>query len=97
MLNLERRWGGIDRGDWTIELDGNVVGSVAHQEAIELPIEPGHHTLRLAGAGRRISPVRSFEATDGEIVKFHCRSALIWPIMVAAMIKNDLWISLRPG
>jgi hypothetical protein len=38
--------------------------------------------------------MRSFDAADGELVRFSCRSALIWPIMVAALIKNDLWIGL---
>jgi hypothetical protein len=94
-FNLSRRWGGIDRNDWTIEIDGKVVGSIAYQDSVDLPIEPGHHTLRIVGKGKRLSPVQAFDAGDGTVVRFWCRSALIWPIMVAALVKNDLWITLK--
>ena len=95
-LKLSRRWGGaIDRSrEWQIVMDGNVVGSIASQKTVELPVEPGHHTLQL-GSHRHFSPERSFEVADGQVVSFWCRGAMVWPMYVAALIKPDLWISLR--
>jgi hypothetical protein len=94
-LRLSRRWGGTgnDR-EWGMEIDGSVVGSIAYRQTVELPIEPGHHTLRLSGGGH-VSPLRSFDTADGDVVSFRCRSALVWPVMVAALVKPDLWISLK--
>jgi hypothetical protein len=48
-----------------ITLDGTVVGAIANNEAVEVSVEPGHHTLRL-GSGRHRSRERSFDvAQDG--------------------------------
>ena len=94
-LQLQRRWGGpINRAPWDIELDGAVVGTIAVGDTVELPIEPGQHTLRVQ-RGRRLSPLRSFDASDGDMVRFHCRGAMLWPQYIAALMKPDLWISLR--
>jgi ribosomal protein S19 len=38
---------------------------------------------------------RSFDAADEQLVRFWCRSQLIWPMHIASLIKPDLWISLR--
>ncbi|MHB1535516.1 MAG: ABC transporter permease [Acidimicrobiales bacterium] len=95
-LTLSRKWGGLidRRREWQIEIDGNVVGSIADQKTVELPVEAGHHTLRLS-SHRHFSPERSFDAADGQVVSFWCRAAMLWPMYVAALIKPDLWISLR--
>jgi hypothetical protein len=80
---------------WQITLDGAVVGTIAAGQTVELPIEKGYHTLRLNSA-RHHSPERSFEAADGQVASFTCRTAVaFWPVHVAAAIKPDLWISLR--
>ncbi|MHB8661660.1 MAG: ABC transporter permease [Acidimicrobiales bacterium] len=97
-LALSRRPGGIiDRDrEWQIEIDGNVVGSIANRKTIELSIVPGRHTLRLSSR-RHLSPQRSFDASDGQVVRFACRAATLWPMYLVALIKPDLWISLRPN
>ena len=96
-LTLTRKWGGItDRGKWQILLDGAAANSITRQETVELPIEPGHHTLRVKRSDRFLSPERSFDAADGQNVRFGCRSQLYWPMYVASLVKPDLWISLRP-
>lgn len=80
---------------WQITLDGAVVGTIAAGQTVELPIEKGYHTLRL-NSDRHHSPERSFEAADGQVVGFTCRTAVaFWPVHVAAAIKPDLWISLK--
>jgi ABC-type transport system involved in multi-copper enzyme maturation permease subunit len=95
-LALSRKWGGvIDRHrEWPIEIDGSVVGSIASQKTVEFSVEPGRHTLHL-GLNRHLSPERSFEAADGQVVRFRCRAATLWPMYLAALVKPDLWISLR--
>ena len=82
-------------GEWQVIVDGTVAGSIAPQETVEVPVEPGHHTLRLKKSSRFLSPERSFEADDGTDARFHCRFAMFWPVWLAALVKPDLWISLR--
>jgi hypothetical protein len=95
-LALSRKWGGlIDRNrEWQIEIDGDVVGSIASKKTVELPVEPGRHTLHLSSR-RHSSPQRSFEAADGQVVSFWCRAARVWPMYLAALVKPELWISLK--
>jgi hypothetical protein len=82
-------------GEWQVIVDGTVAGSIAPQETVEVPVEPGHHTLRVKKSRRFLSPERSFEAADGTDARFHCRMAMLWPQWLAALAKPDLWISLR--
>lgn len=95
-LRLTRRWGGWVYGSrpFEISLDGKVVGSISNDQTAELPVEPGRHTLQM-GAGRHISPVRSFDVDDGETVSFWCRGQMLCPLYFAALIKPDLWITLK--
>jgi hypothetical protein len=82
------------REQGSVELDGTPIGSIGHGETVEVPVEPGHHTVRLRSQ-RHSSPERSFDAADGQMVSFSCRAAVFWPQYVAALIKPDLWISLK--
>jgi len=97
-VRLVRGWSGIVIGaqseHWKIAIDGTVVGSIATKETVEVSVEPGHHTLRL-GSGRHRSAERSFDVGKDEVVGFGCHGPRIWPMLVAALVKPDLWISLR--
>jgi hypothetical protein len=97
-VRLSRMWSGIGIGtqgaQWDIAIDGTVVGAIANKETVEVSVEPGHHALRL-GAGRRRSPERLFDVAQDEVVGFRCHGPRIWPMLVAALVKPDLWISLR--
>ena len=101
-LRLSRTWGGnpisgVGGGrnqGWNIALDGKVVGTIAHQETVEVAMAAGHHTLRL-GQGRHISQERSFEVADDEAVSYQCHRPRFWPFTLAALVKSDLWITLR--
>jgi hypothetical protein len=79
---------------WQIVLDGDVAGPIAAAQTVDLPVEYGHHTLRLSSQ-RHHSPERPFYAEEGQVVSFSCRAARFWPQYVAALIKPDLWISLK--
>ena len=95
-LQLTRTFGGItNRGKWQILIDGSAVGSIDQQETVELPVEPGHHTLQVKKSERFLSRERSFDAADEQVVNFWCRSQLLWPMYVASLVKPELWISLR--
>jgi hypothetical protein len=97
-VRLVRTWSGIGIGaqseQWNIAIDGIVVGSIANKETVEVAVEPGHHTLRL-GSGSHRSAERSLDVAGDEVVGFRCHGPRIWPMLVAALVKNDLWITLR--
>ena len=97
-VRVVRTWSGIAIGgqgeQWDIAVDGVVVGSIASKETVEVAVGPGHHTLRL-GSGRHRSRERSFDVGPDEVVGFSCRGPRFWPELLVALVKNDLWISLR--
>jgi hypothetical protein len=95
-LKLVREGLGIElrRGTFHVLVEPNDVASIEWKEAIEVPIEPGHHTLQIK-AGRYTSRIRSFDTAAGEIVDFRCNGARIWPLYVASIVKPDLAISLK--
>ncbi len=96
-LILTRKHPGLElrRGPFEIELDGNSAGSIEKiHETVEVPIESGHHTLRIR-YGRYSSPERSFDVADGEVVNFRTHGPLVWPVYVASIIKPDLGLSLK--
>jgi hypothetical protein len=97
-VRLVRTWSGIgigaQRKQWDIAIDGIVVGSIANKETVEVAVAPGHHTLRL-GSGRHRSAVRSFDVAQEEVAGFRCYGPRLWPQLLAALVKNDLWIMLR--
>lgn len=96
-VRLTRTWSSfVDRtGDWQVLIDGDKAGSIAKRQTVELPVEPGQHTLRVRSSGRFRSPERSFDIADGQEFGFHCHGQRYWPLMLASLVKPDLWITLR--
>jgi hypothetical protein len=101
-LRLSRTWGGnpisgVASGrneEWNIALDGKVVGTIADKEMVEVAMPSGNQTLRL-GQGRHISQPRPFEVAGDEAVSYQCHRPRFWPFTLAALIKPNLWITLR--
>ncbi|HEY6310445.1 MAG TPA: hypothetical protein VIY52_06505 [Streptosporangiaceae bacterium] len=95
-LQLAREGFAIDlrRGTFHILLDGNDAGSIEWHQKVEVPLEPGQHTLRIS-AGRYTSRERSFDAADEEVVNFRCIGANLWPLYIASIAKPDLGIALK--
>ncbi len=96
-LRLSRQWGSYAvRGkSWQVMVDGKVVGSIDHRQAIELPVDPGEHTLRVKASERYISKERRFEAADEQVVNFRCHGPVALPMLLAALVNPGLWITLK--
>ena len=84
---------GILRGTFDVVLDGQRVGSIKWHESIEVPVEPGHHTLQVR-RGRYSSGVKAFDAAEGEFIAFHCNRRRAPAILVATLFKPSLAITL---
>jgi hypothetical protein len=95
-LTLKREGVGIElrRGRFEIAIDGSTAGSIDWHQTVELPLEPGRHTLQIR-AGRYSSRADAFEVTDGENVNFRCHGAMVWPRYVASIVAPNLGISLK--
>jgi hypothetical protein len=84
----------LRRGRFDILVDGQSVGTVDHNHATDIPVEPGRHALRVR-KGRYSSQERAFDAADGQVISFQCHGARVWPIWLASFVKPDLAIALH--
>jgi hypothetical protein len=84
---------GIMRGTLDVIVDGESVGSIKWHEAIEVPVEPGHHALQVR-KGRYSSGVKAFDAAGGEFIAFRCNRRRHPLILAATLIAPSLAISL---
>ncbi len=83
----------VRRGTYDVAVDGERVGSVEMNDTIEIPVEPGRHTLRVR-SGRKSSSTESFVAAEGEIVAFRCTGKRFLPIFLASFIVPRLALKL---
>ena len=74
-------------------VDGERVGSVEMNDTIEIPVEPGRHTLQVRN-GRKSSGTETFKAAEGEIVAFRCTGKRFLPIFLASFIVPRLALKL---
>jgi hypothetical protein len=95
-LNLKREGTIMElrRGPFEVALDGSNVGSIERHETVELPLEPGRHTVRVR-EGRYSSADESFDVADGDAVNFRCYGGRIWPIYLASFVVPSLGLSLK--
>jgi hypothetical protein len=63
-------------------------------DTIEIPLEPGRHTLQVR-TGRNSSRTHTFDAADGALVAFRCTGKRILPIFLAPFIVPSLGLSLK--
>ena len=70
-LKLTHKTIGVEvrRGTYDVAVDGEPAGSVELNETIDIPVEPGHHTVQVRN-GRNSSRTRTFDAAEGETVAF---------------------------
>ncbi len=95
-LRLTRESTGIElrRGRFGVLVDAASVGSIENHQTIDIPVDPGHHTLRIQ-AGRYASRDHEFDVAEGGVADFRCHGAMLWPVYVASIVKPDLAISLK--
>jgi hypothetical protein len=98
LLRVSRDTFGIElrRGVFAISVDGNDASAIRPGQTIELPLPPGHHTLRIR-AGRYSSRQESFDLADDEAIDFRCSGAIFWPRWVLSFLRPDLGILLKRG
>jgi hypothetical protein len=75
----------VRRGTYDFVVDGQRVGSVEMNNTIEIPVEPGRHTLQVRN-GRNLSSTQTFDAAEGEIVAFRCTGKRFLPIFLASFV-----------
>ncbi len=83
----------VRRGPYEVVLDGERRGSVDMNDTIEIPIEPGRHTLQVRN-GRNSSGIQTFDAAEGEIVAFRCTGKSFLPIFLASLFVPSLALQL---
>jgi hypothetical protein len=86
----------LRRGTFEVAVDGKTAGSIESHDTVEVPVEPGRHTLQIR-KGRYSSRAESFDAADGAVVSFRCHGAVIWPTWAVSFLVPSLAISLRPA
>jgi hypothetical protein len=84
----------VRRGKYDIVVDGQRAGSVEMNDTIEIPIEPGHHTLQVRN-GRNSSRTQTFDAAESQTVAFRCTGKSFLPIFLASFVVPSLAIQLR--
>ena len=84
----------VRRGTFDVVVDGARVASLEMNDTIEIPIEPGHHTLQVRN-GRNLSRTLTFDAAEGQVVAFRCTGKRILPIFLMSFLVPRLALSLR--
>jgi hypothetical protein len=74
-------------------VDGERVGSVEMNDTIEIPLEPGRHTLQIR-SGRMSSGTETFDVAEGESVAFRCTGKRFLPIFLASFLVPKLALKL---
>ena len=96
-LTLNRKATGameLRRGPFEVILDGNPAGTIERHQTLELPVEPGQHTLQVK-TGRYSSPTRTFEAANGANLDFRCNGAILWPQYLASLLVPSIGLRLH--
>ena len=95
MLKLTHKATGAEvrRGPYLVVVDGERVGSVEMNDTIEIPVEPGRHTLQVRN-GPKSSGTETFDAAEDEIVAFRCTGKRFLPIFLASLIVPRLALKL---
>ncbi len=81
----------VRRGPYDVVVDGERLGSVEMNHTIEIPVEPGRHTLQVRN-GRNSSSTQTFDAA--EIVAFRCTGKRLLPIFLASFAVPRLALKL---
>ena len=84
----------VRRGTYDVVLDDQRVASLELNDPIEIPVEPGRHTLQVRD-GRNSSRTLTFDAVEGEIAAFRCSGKRFLPIFLLSFVVPSLALSLH--
>jgi hypothetical protein len=84
----------LRRKPFQIVLDGSPAGTIDRDQTVELPVEPGRHSLQVR-EGRYSSRAQSFDAADSTNVRFRCNGAVLWPQYVASLFVPTIGLKLK--
>ncbi|HUZ41124.1 MAG TPA: hypothetical protein VMU68_07010 [Acidimicrobiales bacterium] len=84
----------VRRGAYDVVVDGQLAGSLEMNDTIEIPIEPGGHTLQIR-SGRNSSRLKTFEAAESQTVAYRCTGKSFLPIFLASFFVPSLALQLR--
>ena len=95
-LRLTHKTIGVEvrRGTYDVVIDGEPAGSVELSETVEIPVDPGRHTLQLRN-GRNSSRTKSFDIAEGETASFRCGGKSVLPIFLLPFLVPSLALTLR--
>jgi hypothetical protein len=95
-LKLTHKTIGVEvrRGTYDVVLDEERVGSLELNDPVEIPVEPGRHTLQVRN-GRNSSRTKTFDVAEGEIASFRCGGKRILPIFLLSFVVPSLALSLH--
>jgi ABC-2 type transport system ATP-binding protein len=82
---------------WHALVDGNEVATLADRETIDIAVEPGPHTIRVAATSLLRSSDLSFDAADGSVIGFSCTPRSPNPIIASRWLFWVLFSLVRPG
>ena len=83
----------VRRGTYDITVDGQSAGSLEMNATVEMPVEPGRHTVQVHN-GRNSSRTETFDATEGETIVFRCTGKRFLPIFLASFVMPRLALKL---
>jgi len=94
-LELTHKTIGVEvrRGAYDVLLDGTRVESIAMNDTLETPVEPGRHTLQVRD-GRKSSRTKTFDVADGETASFRCTGKSLLPIFLLSFVVPSLALTL---
>jgi hypothetical protein len=84
----------VRRGTYDIVLDGQSAASLEMNATIEIPVEPGRHTVQVR-SGRDSSRTETFDAAESETIAFRCTGKRFLPIFLASFIVPSLALKLK--
>ena len=84
----------VRRGAYEVVVDGQPSGSLDMNDTIEVPVEPGRHTVQVR-SGRNSSRAQTFEVAEGQTVAYRCTGKSFLPIFLASFVVPRLALHLR--
>ncbi|MDQ2847827.1 MAG: DUF2846 domain-containing protein [Actinomycetota bacterium] len=84
----------VRRGPYDVVVDGQRVGSLEMNDTIQMPVEPGRHTLQIRD-GRNSSRTKTFDAAQGETIAFRCTGKRFLPLFLASFVVPSLALVLK--